>query len=179
MHGIAIKSILSSRQQRVTESSFCCWLLMTVSHKIIILHQSGPNSTQLSAVLSLSLIRLSITLHTHRPRPTCLTCPSIRISHIHTFPQYNMHGIQPSQPASQPVIQSTARHPSRDSVYGVSLVIIIILRGTTTVSTTTTANQRWMTYGASSAEAAAVEQMNSGASGWAPGIVTTRSRLTT
>lgn len=142
---------------------------MTVSHKIIILHQSGLNSTQLSAVLSLSLIRLSITLHTHRPRPTCLTCPSIRISHIHTCPQYNMHGIQPSQPASQPVIQSTARHPSRDSVYGVSLVIIIILRGTTTVSTTTTtANQRWMTYGASSAEAAAaaaVEQMNSGASG--------------
>lgn len=169
MNGIAIKSILSSRQQRVTESSFCCWLLMTVSHKIIILHQSGLNSTQLSAVLSLSLIRLSITLHTDTPRPTCLTCPSIRISHIHTFPQYIIctGSSQVSQPASQPVIQSTARHPSRDSVYGVSLVIIIILRGTTTVSTTTTtANQRWMTYGASSAEAAAaVEQMNSGASG--------------
>lgn len=167
MNGIAIKSILSSRQQRVTESSFCCWLLMTVSHKIIILHQSGLNSTQLSAVLSLSLIRLSITLHTHRPRPTCLTCPSIRISHIHTFPQYII--CTGSSQVSQPVIQSTARHPSRDSVYGVSLVIIIILRGTTTVSTTTTtANQRWMTYGASSAEAAAaaaVEQMNSGASG--------------
>lgn len=168
MNGIAIKSILSSRQQRVTESSFCRWLLMTVSHKIIILHQSELNSTQLSEVLSLSLIRLSITLHTHRPRPTCLTCPSIRISHIHTFPQYIIctGSSQVSQPVSQPVIQSTARHPSRDSVYGVSLVIIIILRGTTTVSTTTTTtNPRWMTYGASSAEAAAVEQMNSGASG--------------
>lgn len=166
MHGIAIKSILSSRR-RVTESSFCCWLLlMTVSHKIIILHQSGLNSTQLTAVLSLSLIRLSITLHTHTTSNMSHMSLNSNLAHPHISTIYYMHGIQPSQPASQPVIQSTARHPSRDSVYGVSLVIIIILRGTTTVSTTTTtANQRWMTYGASSAEAAAVEQMNSGASG--------------
>lgn len=111
MNGIAIKSILSSRQQRVTESSFCRWLLMTVSHKIIILHQSGLNSTLSSLELEFDTF---IYYSAHTPTTSDMSHMSLHsnLAHPHISTIYYMHGIQPSQPASQPASHSVNRPPS-------------------------------------------------------------------